>query len=111
VGVLSGLLLAVLYRWGSSWGAMILTPYTASLLRGKPAANFILQMPFLVRLHVFSLFAAVAIVPATRLGTAIVGALQAILTGFGKPISAGGRAAEAWLRKHNPAPWFWPEED
>ncbi len=111
VGILSGLLLAVLYRWGSSWGAMILTPYTASLLRGKPAANFILQMPFLVRLHVFSLFAAVAIVPATRLGTAIVGALQAILTGFGKPISAGGRAAEAWLRKHNPAPWFWPEED
>jgi len=21
------------------------------------------------------------------------------------------RAGEAWLRKHNPAPWLWPEED
>jgi nitrate reductase gamma subunit len=111
VGILSGLLVAVLYRWGSSWGAMILTPYLASLARGKPAANFVLQMPFLVRLHVFSLFAAVAVVPATRLGTALVGALQVVIAWTAKPLSAAGHAAEAWLRKHNPTPWFWPEED
>lgn len=111
VGILSGLLLAVLYRWGSSWGAMILTPYVISFLRGKAAASFMLQMPFLVRLHVFSLFAAVAIVPATRLGTVIISILQSLFSLAGKPISATGRAAVAWLRRHNPAPLFWPEED
>lgn len=111
VGIVSGLLLAVLYRWGSSWGAMILTPYFISFLRGKPAAHFMLQMPFLVRLHVFSLFAAVAVLPATRLGTVVVSALQTTLSWAGKPATATGRAMAAWLRKHNPAPLFWPEED
>jgi nitrate reductase gamma subunit len=111
VGIFSGLLLALLYRWGSSWGAMILSPYVISVVRGKPSANFALQMPFLVRLHVFSLFAAVAVLPATRLGTVLVSALQTSLSWAGKPISATGRAMAAWLRKHNPAPLFWPEED
>jgi nitrate reductase gamma subunit len=112
VGILSGLLLAALYRWGSSWGAMILTPYVWSLLRGKPAPSFMLQMHFLlIRLHVFSLFAAIAVVPATRLGTVIISILQTLASMAGKPISATGHAAVAWLRKHNPAPLFWPEED
>jgi nitrate reductase gamma subunit len=112
VGILSGLLMAVLYRWGSSWGAMILTPYILSFLRGNPAPRFMLQMhPFLVRLHVFSLFAAVAVVPATRLGSVIISILQTLASLAAKPVSATGRAAVAWLRKHNPAPLFWPEED
>src|ERR1041384_5846193 len=61
VGTLSGILLAIFYRWGSSWGAMILTPYVASLARLEPDAAFAAQLPFLVRLHVFSAFAAVAV--------------------------------------------------
>jgi nitrate reductase gamma subunit len=111
VGVVSGLLLAVLYRWGSSWGAMTLSPYVASVLRGKPASNFVVQMPFLVRLHVFSLFAAVAVTPLTRLGTVLAGVLQRIFILAGKPVSAAGRATEALFRKLNPAAWIWPEED
>jgi nitrate reductase gamma subunit len=111
VGITSGLLLAALYRWGSSWGPMILSPYVTSLLGGKPEAGLIVQMPFLVRLHVFSLFAAIAITPATRLGSVILAILQAILAGVSKPLTATGRAATAWLRKHNPSPLFWPEED
>jgi nitrate reductase gamma subunit len=111
VGIFSGLLVAVLYRWGSVWGAMILTPYFTSLLQGKPAAHLVSQMPFLVRLHVFSLFAAVAVLPATRMGTVLVAALRAALGLAGRLASTGTRAAEAWFKKHNPAPWFWPEED
>jgi nitrate reductase gamma subunit len=111
VGITSGLLLAAFYRWGSSWGAMVLTPYLTSLLGGKPEAGLVVQMPFLVRLHVFSLFAAIAITPATRLGSVIVAILQAILAGVSKPLTATGRAAAAWARKHNPSPLFWPEED
>jgi len=111
VGISSGLLMAVLYRWGSAWGAMILTPYFISVLQGKAAANFVSQMPFLVRLHVFSLFASIAILPATRLGTVLVAALRAVLGVSGRLAGAAARAAEAWFKKHNPAPWLWPEED
>src|SRR5581483_965797 len=72
VGLASGLLMAVLYRWGSFWGTMTLTPYALSLLRGKPMPGFAMQMPFLVRLHIVSAFMAVALVPLTRLAPFLV---------------------------------------
>src|SRR5262249_37623755 len=39
VVLISGLLVAIRYRWASSWGVMTLTPYTLSLLRGRPAVE------------------------------------------------------------------------
>jgi len=111
VGTLSGILLAIFYRWGSSWGAMILTPYVASLARLNPDPTFAAQMPFLVRLHVFSAFAALAVLPLTRLAAFLVFALYGAFGLLGRPVSAAGRRAETWLRRHNPAPWLWPEED
>jgi nitrate reductase gamma subunit len=111
VGILSGLLMAMLYRWGSSWGAVILTPYIASLVRLNPAAGMASQMPFLVRLHVFSGFAALAVLPLTRLGAFLVFVLHGALGTLGRPVSAVGRATESWVRRHNPAAWLWPEED
>jgi nitrate reductase gamma subunit len=111
VGLLSGLLMAVFYRWGSSWGAMTLTPYAVSLLRASPTAGFVTQMPFLVRLHIFSWFAAVAVVPLTRLAAFIVLALHRCFGLMGRPVVAVGRAAEAWMQRHDPAARIWPEED
>jgi nitrate reductase gamma subunit len=111
VGILSGLLVAALYRWGSSWGAITLSPYIASLVRGNPTAGFAVQMPFLIRLHVFSAFAVLAVLPLTRTASFLVFALHRSFVVVGRPISAVVRAGEAWLRKHNPAPWLWPEED
>jgi len=111
LGILSGLLMAVLHRWGSAWGALILTPYMASLLKLRPAAGLVMQTPFLVRLHVFSVFAVLAILPLTRLAAFLIFALHSTLTFLGRPISAASRAAESWLRRHNPSAWLWPEED
>jgi nitrate reductase gamma subunit len=111
LGILSGLLMAVLHRWGSAWGALILTPYMASLLKLRPAAGLVMQTPFLVRLHVFSVFAMLAVLPLTRLAAFLIFALHSTLTLLGRPISATGRAAESWLRRHNPSAWLWPEED
>lgn len=111
LGILSGLLMAVLHRWGSSWGALVLTPYIASLLKLRPTAGLATQTPFLVRLHVFSVFAMLAVLPLTRLAAFFVFALHSTLTYLGRPISVAGHAAERWLRRHNPAPWLWPEED
>lgn len=111
VAIVSGVLMAALYRWGSSWGALVLTPYVASILRGRPAPGLATQMPFLVRLHVFSALAMVAVLPLTRLAAFFVFVLHSILALMGRPISAAVHAAERWLRRHNPAPWLWPEED
>jgi nitrate reductase gamma subunit len=111
VGISSGLLLAGLYRWGSSWGAMTLTPYLASLLRGRPAPELVAAMPFLVRLHVFSAFCAVAVLPLTRLGSILTWGLHRVLALTAQPLLATSRKAEAWLKEHSPASWLWPEED
>lgn len=111
VGLLSGALIAVLYRWGSSWGVMMLTPYVRSLLNGQPMVNGTAQMPFLIRLHVVSAFAALAVIPATRLSAILVAGLNYSFNLMGRPLSFAKRGAEAWFSKHNPAAWLWPEED
>src|SRR5262249_14024687 len=64
-GVVSGLALAALYRWGSSWSAVTLAPYVTSIAGGHPRTEFVGEMPFLVQLHVFTAFAALAVVPFT----------------------------------------------
>jgi nitrate reductase gamma subunit len=111
VGVVSGVLVAIVHRWGSSWGAAILTPYAMSILRGQPAPELAAQMPFLVRLHVLSAFAAVALVPLTRLAVFPIVAINRCLALASTPIRAGADALSAWMTKHNPSAWFWPEED
>ncbi len=111
VGILSGVLMAVLHRWGAAWGAIILAPYVSSVLHGRPAAAFVAEMPFLVRLHVFSALAAIAVFPLTRLAAFPVAAIHQVLAMVSRPFGAMGRAGETWFRKHNPASWLWPEED
>jgi nitrate reductase gamma subunit len=111
VGLLSGVLTAVLYRWGSAWSSVTLAPYMASLVRTKPAANLASQMPFLVRLHVFSAFAAVAVFPLTRLAAFVIFALNWAFVLLGRTFATTTRILEAWTRKHSPAAWLWPEED
>lgn len=110
-GILSGVLTAVLYRWGSTWSAVTLAPYLASLVRAKPAAGLATQMPFLVRLHVFSAFAALAVFPLTRPAAFLIFAVDWTFGLVGRPIASTARTLEAWMRKHNPATWLWPEED
>jgi nitrate reductase gamma subunit len=111
VSLLSGLIVAAAYRWGSSWGVITLSPYVISLWRGRPVIDFAAQMPFFMRLHIFSAFAAVAVVPLTRLSSVMVVALHRSLGLLSRPISGAAHGAEAWLHKHNPASWLWPEED
>ena len=111
VALASGLLTAVLHRWGSSWGVAILTPYTLSVLRGRPVADLARQLPYLAQLHVAAAFVALAVVPWTRLGAILVLALHRVLQAMGKPVAPAAVAVEAWLRKLDPRPWIWPDED
>jgi nitrate reductase gamma subunit len=111
LGIASGLYLAVAYRWASSWGALILTPYIASLLRFNPTTQFAAEMPFVVRLHLFTTFAALAVLPLTRLGAFLVQGLQFFFERLARITEAMGAAAGGRLRKYNPAALIWPEED
>jgi nitrate reductase gamma subunit len=72
VGLVSGLAMAAGYRWASSWGAATLAPYVWSIPSGAPRAEYVGSVPFLVQLHVFSAFAALALAPFTTTAAAIV---------------------------------------
>jgi len=111
VVLISGLLTAVLYRWGSSWAASILAPYVLTLFRGRPVFSFLAELPFLVRLHVFSSFALLAILPFTRLGLAVILIFRRFFNLIGNPVRAAVQITEEWIRKHNLGSRIWPEED
>jgi nitrate reductase gamma subunit len=81
LGAASGIAMACAYRWGSLWGAAVLTPYLASVARGSPRTELVAQLPFLVRLHVFTAFAAVAVLPFTSMVGAALAASRRALAG------------------------------
>jgi nitrate reductase gamma subunit len=84
LAIASGLGTAAVHRWGSSWGIATLRPYALSILAGDPRNTLVDGLPFLIRLHLFATFAALAVFPLTRL---------ALL-----PILLGGRAVAVCTR-------------
>jgi nitrate reductase gamma subunit len=110
VGIVSGLLTATLYRWGSSWGAATLAPYGSSLLRSAPLVSFVDQMPLLVQLHVVSMFALMIAFPFTRAASFVTFAARWAFGLPTAPLSAVSGVARAWLDRHDPATWIWPED-
>lgn len=67
VMVASGVWIAMGYRWGSFWGTAVFVPYVRSLLMLQPQPELVAPLPFILKLHVASFFAFVAIFPFTRL--------------------------------------------
>jgi hypothetical protein len=65
----------------------------------------------MVRLHIFSSFAALAVFPLTRLAAFLIFALGWVFGRAGSSLASGAGSLEAWMRKHSPAGWLWPEED
>jgi nitrate reductase gamma subunit len=115
VQVASGVAIALLYRWASSWSVVTLTPYLVSLVRLKPAVNLIASLPFLVRLHVFCLFAIVFVAPFTSLARLVILPLHDAATWALTPVAgACGRvwsAIEVWARINVQSVFPWAEED
>ena len=68
-------------------------------------------MPFVVKLHLASAFTALALLPFSSVAPFLIALLHRWFGLLARPFNAGGRVAEEWLRKHNPAVWIWPEED
>jgi nitrate reductase gamma subunit len=65
--VASGVAIAVMYPWGSSWFAASLSPYLWSIFTLSPDVSYVAAMPVLVKFHIVFAFITVGFFPFTRL--------------------------------------------
>ena len=70
--IVIGVVMAILYPWGSSWFAATLTPYLWSLFRFQPDLAYVTGLPVLVKLHIALAFVIFGLFPFTRLVHALV---------------------------------------
>jgi nitrate reductase gamma subunit len=66
VQLITGLYTAFFLRWGSSWFALVLTPYLRSIFAFNPNATTIIALPVIVKIHVISAFILIGMIPYTR---------------------------------------------
>ena len=71
MATLSGLSIAVRYRWASSWSEVTVAPYLQSLVRLAPSTTLVEQLPSLVKLHVFGAFVLLAVAPMSGIVRAV----------------------------------------
>ncbi len=67
VQVVTGLWIALGYRWGSFWGTSVFVPYVWSLLTFQPQPELVAPLPLVLQLHAFSFFVFLALFPFSRL--------------------------------------------
>lgn len=65
--VVTGLSVAALHGWGSSWFATLLSPYLWSLLSLNPDITYVAAMPLMVKLHLTGNWILIGLFPFTRL--------------------------------------------
>lgn len=56
VSLVTGVITATAYRWGSYWFTGIFTPYIWGILTFRPDAAPIAPLPFTIKLHVFNFY-------------------------------------------------------
>ncbi len=62
-----GISIAVIYPWGSSWFATILSPYLWSIFLLNPDISYLAASPLLVKSHIVLAFLIIGFFPFTRL--------------------------------------------
>ncbi len=67
VQIVSGVLIAVAYRWGSFWGTSVFVPYVRSILVFDPRADLVDPLPLVLKIHVLAFWVFLAVFPFTRL--------------------------------------------
>lgn len=67
IQVLTGIGIAVGYRWGSNWYAASMVPYLRSVfIMFKPNLEYVVSMPWLVKLHIVNAYIILMLIPFTR---------------------------------------------
>ena len=67
VQIVTGVWIAIGYRWGSYWGTGVFIPYLRSLLVFQPKPEYVDPLPWVLKTHVLSFWAFLAIFPFSRL--------------------------------------------
>jgi nitrate reductase gamma subunit len=67
VQIITGIWIAVGYRWGSFWGTSVFVPYVRSLIAFSPKPEYVDPLPFVLQLHAFMFWVFIAVFPFTRL--------------------------------------------
>lgn len=66
VQAVTGIWIALSYRWGSAWFASALTPYLRSLFLLKPDVSVVSTMPLIIKIHLATAFLLVGLIPFSR---------------------------------------------
>jgi len=115
VGLLSGLFTAAAYRWASSWTVVTLTPYVLSLVHAAPNIAYVIEMPSVIRLHVFCAFGCMAVFPLTSIAPVFITGFRrsgaVVLRPIAGIVQKRVTRIENQLRARNPMLWRWPEEE
>ncbi|MBL0126405.1 MAG: respiratory nitrate reductase subunit gamma [Flavobacteriales bacterium] len=82
VQILSGLIVAVANNWGTSWFASAITPYMRSIFAFNPDVAAVSALPWTVKMHMFSAFFIIAIIPFTRFIHFLVAPIDYIWRGY-----------------------------
>jgi nitrate reductase gamma subunit len=67
VSVITGVITASAYRFGSYWFTGVFTPYVWSILTLKPQPQIVAPLPWVIQLHVLNFFVLLAVYPFSRL--------------------------------------------
>lgn len=67
VQIVTGLNTAIFHRWGSSWYALSAVPYLRSIWTFDPQIQYVIDLPFVVKLHIVTAFIIIGIFPFSRL--------------------------------------------
>jgi nitrate reductase gamma subunit len=67
VSMVTGIIIASVYRWGSYWFTGIFSPYIWSILTFQPNATALVPLPFTIKLHVFNFYLLAMAFPFSRL--------------------------------------------
>ena len=88
VAMMSGVGIAVIYRWASSWSEVTLGPYLYSLARLEPSTYLVTGLPVVVKLHVFCAFAILAVSPFTQTVRSVILPVDRLTRRTLAPVSA-----------------------
>jgi nitrate reductase gamma subunit len=67
VSVVTGVIVATAYRFGSYWFTSIFTPYLWSILTLRPQPELVAPLPWMIKLHVINFYILLALFPFSRL--------------------------------------------
>ena len=63
----SGVYVAVMHPWGSSWFASSAAPYLWSVITLQPELAYVAEIPLAAKLHIINAFVVIGFFPFTRL--------------------------------------------